>query len=746
MGEAVNDNRQRLTRLVGLGTLPLLLALGLVLAGPAPADAATIVVTSTGAEQTTNGLCTLVEALNNANNNALSHPDCLVAGQGGAVIDTVTFNIPNGQCVVNECTIFTGAPYRIVGPVTIDGYTQPGASPNTLAVGSNAVLRIVVRPQTAAVTSAFRVEADDVTLRGLSIGGYADYGVTIVSGARAKIVGCFIGTDAAGNVARSNGDAGVYVGSSASVVQATIGGTAVADRNVISGNTIGIYLVQALSAVIQNNYIGLKANGLESLPNAIGIDAFAGLTHQIGGTTVAARNVISGNTGPAIILNSSVGTLVTQHVVEGNFIGPRADGVVGSTGNGQGIDFRTSGNTIGGTVAGAGNRIIGNTGFNVATESQNARGNAILGNSIAGSSGLGIDLGLDGPTANDPGDGDLGANRLQNYPILMSVGVRANTTVHGVLNGNPNRQYRIELFSNVACDASGYGEGETFLGFVDATTDGAGNASFVGTFAPAIPAGRFVTATATDLTTNDTSEFSNCRQAVQAELRVTNLFGQPLSSLTTTESGPASSQFLVSLPSIPTANVTVQFNSSDSTEGTLPGNGPLTFTPTDFSPTRVLVIGVDDGIDDGDVLYTVGSGPASSSDPNYNGLIPTIVQVTNVDNDDVLLQCSPRPSVNVLVTKIGGGRLRATVTVTTHTGQQNEIRSIAWTRLDTATVVLDGVGPVQQGETSTFAPLTLNRTFTIARTPGASSGTVRLTVKDACGDWPTFVGGGPNGW
>jgi hypothetical protein len=61
-------------------------------------------------------------------------------------------------------------------------------------------------------------------------------------------------------------------------------------------------------------------------------------------------------------------------------------------------------------------------------------------------------------------------------------------------------------------------------------------------------------------------------------------------------------------------------------------------------------------------------------------------------------------------------------------------------------VVLDGVGPVQQGNVSTFGPLTQSKTFTITRAPGAQTGTVRLTVKDACGDWPTFVGGGPNAW
>jgi len=102
--------------------------------------------------------------------------------------------------------------------------------------------------------------------------------------------------------------------------------------------------------------------------------------------------------------------------------------------------------------------------------------------------------------------------------------------------------------------------------------------------------------------------------------------------------------------------------------------------------------------------------------------------------------------VNVSVVKIGGGQLRATVSVGTNPGTQNEVHAITWTCFDTATVVVDGLGPVQQGQVTPFGPLTQAVSFVITRTPGAPSGTVRLTVTDACGAWPTFVGGGPNAW
>ena len=345
-------------------------------------------------------------------------------------------------------------------------------------------------------------------------------------------------------------------------------------------------------------------------------------------------------------------------------------------------------------------------------------------------------------TPNDTGDPDLGPNRSQNSPLLTSVGVRVNTTVHGRLNSTPGRQLRIEFFSNTACDA-GSGEGETYLGFVDtATTDGNGNVSFVAIFAP-VPAGRFITATATDLTTVDTSEFSACLAPGQAGFDVST------GPFTTTEANEGRSidlTFGITSTTFPTANVTVPVSVSDTTEGRLVSPSTLTFEPNPTGPDLVHLIGVDDGIDDDNVPYIVIFGPASSADPNYNGLDPPDVTVTNVDNDDRAAQCgppAPRPKVNVSVVKLGSGQLRATISVTANPGTQNEIQAIGWTQLTTATVVLDGVGPVQQGQASTFGPLTQSASFVVTRTAGAQSATVQLTVFDVCGAWLTVVGGGP---
>lgn len=731
-----------------LAVLPALLAIAGLVASPSLADAATIIVNHTGTAQNQDADCTLVEAINNANANRVLHAGC-AAGQGGGVVDTILFSIPPALCPGAVCTIQTETIHWINDPVTIDAYTQSDARPNTLAVGNNAVIRVHLAPLLSSTGVAFGINSDDVTIRGLAIGGYQTYGIFVTDGRRIRIVGCFIGTDVTGTMALQNGVAGIRVEGSVSDI--SIGGPGLGDRNVISGHGggsgTGIFLYGPTSASIQNNYIGLAANGVDPLPNVVGIDSVHSESTIIGGLSAAERNVISGNMVGVRIGSNFGSSIDTRNRVMGNFIGLRAD-QLGVVPNGMGISISSSGNIIGGAEAGAGNRIVGSTMSNVAMINPSGGvGNAILGNAISGSGWLGIELGDFGVRANDPGDADVGPNNYQNYPVLTSVGVRVNTTVHGTLNSNPNRQYRVEVFSNAVCHQFGNGEGETYLGFVNVTTNASGNASFVRTFPP-IPVGRFVTTTATDLTTNDTSEFSACFAARQAEVRATNLTGQPITSLTTTEASGSFAQFQVGLTSIPTANVTIPISMSDATEGAIvfPAS-PLTFTPaTGTGVQQVRIVGVDDALDDGDVPYAFVLGAASSADPNYSGLDPPDIPVTNIDNDDAAVPCNPRPKVNVTVSNVGNGRLRATVAVTTNPGQQNEIRIIRWDRLDTTTVSVVDVGPIQAGQTTTFGPLTQTATFIITRTPGAQSGTVRLTVTDACGAWPTFVGGGPNAW
>ena len=169
---------------------------------------------------------------------------------------------------------------------------------------------------------------------------------------------------------------------------------------------------------------------------------------------------------------------------------------------------------MGGSAAGQPNIIAFNTGSGV-NVNYTSFGNRIAQNSIYSNTALGITLtGTGVPLANDLGDPDSSAGNVgQNYPVITSAPIAAGTaTITGTINSNANTALHLEFFSSVACNASGYGEGQTFIGAVDVTTDGSGNASF-GPLGFAVPGGQnVITSTATSVA-GGTSEFSQCLAA-----------------------------------------------------------------------------------------------------------------------------------------------------------------------------------------------------------------------------------------
>ena len=118
--------------------------------------------------------------------------------------------------------------------------------------------------------------------------------------------------------------------------------------NLLSGNAgDGVYVNGSTSTgnVIAGNFIGTTANGLSALPNTTwvssttflgnGVEIAGAASNTIGGTTVADRNIISGNVGNGVYIN---GTTATNNVVEGNYIGTDATGNVG-LGNTNGVEI-----------------------------------------------------------------------------------------------------------------------------------------------------------------------------------------------------------------------------------------------------------------------------------------------------------------------------------------------------------------------------------------------------------------------
>ena len=142
-----------------------------------------------------------------------------------------------------------------------------------------------------------------------------------------------------------------------------------------------------------------------------------------------------------------------------------------------------------------------------------ATGNTIRGNAIHGNSGLGINLYAGGEadnmvTRNDLDDADGGANGAQNFPVITRINTAGGKTkITGALLSTAGAKFLIDFYRSAAADASGYGEGQTHLGSTLVTTDAKGKIGFAFTLDKVVENG-FLTATATNMESGDTSEFS----------------------------------------------------------------------------------------------------------------------------------------------------------------------------------------------------------------------------------------------
>ena len=364
---------------------------------------ATIVVTGTGDNIANDGIVTLREAITAANTNAASGD----ATAGDAGHDTIAFDIPGDG--VQTITVQSPLP-PITDPVTIDGYTQHGASANTLATGSDAVLQIEVDgPGSGGDITGFTLDAGDSTLRGLVIDRFT-IGI-IADSDRNVIAGNFIGVNADGDEGLGNVMYyGIEVVSGAGNV---VGGTLAAARNVVSGSIYQNITVQGRSTVdgapvasapsatlIQGNYVGTNSAGTGRIdvagqPQRDGIFLGSNDGTIIGGSSALARNVISGNSNGIFAR-----AFTTNLTIQGNFIGVDATGSVALGNSLDGIDLTSAsapGDTvmIGGTTPGAGNVISGNGYEGVYASSHNlvfqgnfvgtnASGTAVIGNAATG--------------------------------------------------------------------------------------------------------------------------------------------------------------------------------------------------------------------------------------------------------------------------------------------------------------------------------------------------------------------------
>ncbi len=467
----------------------------------------------------------------------------LDSNASAAVVDTIQFSIGGGGV---QTIAPTSALPAITDPCTIDGTTQTGYAGAPL---------IEIDGVSAGSATGLTLSAPNVTVRGLAVTRFSNAGIRVNADA-AVIQGCYLGLAPDGATAKGNGVAGVRLDGTGTV----FGGSLPGQGNVVSGNSPNPGIGGFGYGTIRGNKIGTNAAGTAAVPNSPGIwmAGTGSVFVTIGGTAAGQGNLISGNGSSGVRME--VGAYGT---IAGNLIGTDAAGSAAIP-NFEGLRLLSDNVTLGGASAAAGNVISGNSqnGVVVAGGDPSIRYNLIgrtagnggpLGNGASGilvtgiaeggvvetnviahnglhgvyvdggrrnrcrensihsNGGDGIRLGAN--VANDELDTDVGANDLQNRPVLDGAYVNgAGTTIlTGSLRSTPNMNFRLEFFDN----APGEDEGETFLHVLISSTDATGVVYFTVFLPVPVAAGRNLTATATD-GYNNSSPFSNA-VSVRAE-------------------------------------------------------------------------------------------------------------------------------------------------------------------------------------------------------------------------------------
>ena len=217
-------------------------------------------------------------------------------------------------------------------------------------------------------------------MSGLIITGFDGNGITLSSAGGNTLSGNFIGTTPAGTAASGNALDGIGIVNSPNNI---VGGTTLAARNLISGNLRnGVFISGTLSTgnTVAGNLVGTNTAGSGALGNVnVGVLIGDSANNIIGGATAAARNIISANAGGVAIEFPGA----TGNIVRGNYVGTDAGGTT-DLGNNIGVRVGggATGNTVGGTAAGQGNVISGNDASGVAVDTATTSGNVVQGNFI----------------------------------------------------------------------------------------------------------------------------------------------------------------------------------------------------------------------------------------------------------------------------------------------------------------------------------------------------------------------------
>ena len=440
---------------------------------------------------------------------------------------TIVFDMPPPASGCLVVIVLKSELDPITDTLTIDGYSQPGAAPNTALTGTNASICVGLaglgNRQNAFLTGA----NSTLDVSGLAFSGFTAAAVHLYDGSGHAVWGNHFGAGLPG----TEGFLG-WIGNATDVQvdfnanNSLIGGFSAGKRNLLGSAAEALAIANVSGTLIVNNLIGPDRSGASADATANGIGMHVG---NASGTAIL-DNTISGNSSDGIWLDnssSSSGTLIYGNrigVPEFGFCFPTPctpalpNGSVGVRATGPLLDSSIKSNTIAFNTGG-GVKLVHNASGTPAGITVSA--NRLLGNGGGTIAAEGIDISpLDGavnPNDNDASGPSTVPNDGLNYPVLtIAAGAATSGALAGTL-ATKNGTYTVEFFASRNCAASGYGEGEKFVGSVPVTVSNAtlgfnGSAPFLasiklesGTFA-AYPV---ITATATDSAGN-TSEFNRC--------------------------------------------------------------------------------------------------------------------------------------------------------------------------------------------------------------------------------------------
>lgn len=377
-----------------------------------------------------------------------------------AIEEVIAFNIAGG-CPRN-IVLSTPLP-TISSTLTVDGFTQPGSSPNdqvdTAFAGDNSVHCVVLASDGARALNLTPGAGQSVTIRGLAFYRATDAQIRVSGSGSATLIGNTFST----GTSLFEPNVPQYAIAIDGAPGTRIGGNDPADRNIIGRASIaGVRLGPGTGREVIRNFIGIGKSGASDVGNGVGVLVVDGQFDWVDG------NFIGHNDQQGLRVEGAQSALNVQR----NRIGlTQATTTLRAPNGSDGIRF----------VGGQGhflrqNTIAYNGGDGIGVLSGARRVDLGI-NRTYSNDGLGVELAPVGIDANNTDTDASGANGGQNYPLLIEASGGANAgQVSGTLQ-SANGEYEITIYRSTVCDASGHGEGRAFIGAASMTISNGGTST-----------------------------------------------------------------------------------------------------------------------------------------------------------------------------------------------------------------------------------------------------------------------------